>query len=276
YMVTDGATGRGILNMPPALGGTPANLNFVFYIVKAGKVFAMETDAVSPLTPLLNGALLQQQTPIGGFTSASLDGGMVIYLTGRSGSACVGGGLVAADGLGSVTLTYDTNCSGETSAAGAPGSYSVASNGRTEIRVGSAYVAAYLVSPNEAFLIVPDASVSFGFGESQAAGPFTNSSVGGTYAGSVATPADVNVTIYSGEFTADGASPTGNITGTEDVGAPSGASLGAAVNATYSISSNGRGAIGGGIAGDIYVISPSKFVVASFGAPNSAISIFEH
>jgi hypothetical protein len=92
----------------------------------------------------------------------------------------------------------------------------------------------------------------------------------------VTTPADVNVTIYSGEFAADGASPTGNITGTEDIGAPSGASLGAGVNATYSISSNGRGTIQGGIAGVVYVISPSKFMVASLSAPNSAISLFEH
>jgi hypothetical protein len=275
YMVMDGASGRGILNMPPALGGTPTNLNFVFYVVNAGKVFAMETDAVSPVTPLLNGALLQQQTPALGFTDASLNNGMVIYLTGRSGAACVGGGLITANGFGLLTLTYDTNCSGESSTAGASGTYNVASNGRTEIRVGGGYVAAYVVSPNEAFLIVPDSSASFGFGDPQATGTFTNSSVSGAYAGSVTTPADVNVTIYSGEFTADGASPTGNITGTEDIGAQSGASLGVAVNATYSISSNGRGTIQGGIAGVIYVISPSKFMVASLGTPNSVISLFE-
>jgi len=90
-MVTDGATGRGIMNMPPVVGGTPMNLNFVFYLVNAGKVFAMEMDAVTPLTPLLNGAVLQQQTPILGFSNASLNGGMVIYLTGRAGSGCGGG-----------------------------------------------------------------------------------------------------------------------------------------------------------------------------------------
>src|SRR5260221_13740474 len=48
YAVTDGATGRGILNMPALAGGTLANLNFVFYVVNAGKVFAMEMDALSP------------------------------------------------------------------------------------------------------------------------------------------------------------------------------------------------------------------------------------
>src|SRR5207249_9756937 len=44
----------------------------------------------------------------------------------------------------------------------------------------------------------------------------------GTYAGSATYPASFGVTVFSGEFTADGASTTGNISGHEDVGAPSG------------------------------------------------------
>src|SRR5438876_2277444 len=165
YMVTDGATGRGIMNMPPVVGGTPMNLNFVFYLVNAGKVFAMEMDAVTPLTPLLNGAVLQQQTPILGFSNASLNGGMVIYLTGRAGSGCGGGtgpapnvlaGLLTPDGIGTVSLTYDQNCGGApTSVTGLPGTYSVTSNGRAAFRLGGAYVAAYMVSANQAFFIVP-------------------------------------------------------------------------------------------------------------------------
>src|SRR6267143_132278 len=75
YVVTDTVSGRGIMNLPPLVGGVPTNLNLVFYIVNAGKLFAMETDAVTPVTPLLNGAVQQQQTPIGGFSSASLNGG---------------------------------------------------------------------------------------------------------------------------------------------------------------------------------------------------------
>jgi len=37
-------------------------------------------------------------------------------------------------------------------------------------------------------------------------------------------PATFAVTVFSGEFSADGATPTGNMTGTEDIGAPTGAS----------------------------------------------------
>src|SRR4029077_1364642 len=134
--VTDGATGRGILIMPPAIGGFPGNLNFVFYTVNAGKIFLMEMDAVSSATPLLNGTLLQQQTPLGGFTSASLNSGMVMYWTGNNGGpACAGGGLLTGDGVSGLSLTYDNSCNG-TSAAGLIGTYSVASDGRVALRPG--------------------------------------------------------------------------------------------------------------------------------------------
>jgi hypothetical protein len=290
YMVSDATTGRGILTLPGLLGVPPQNLNFVFYIVNSGKLFAMESDAVTMGTPLLNGVVLQQQTPIGGFSSASLNGNMVIYLTGRAGSGCGGGtspapnvfaGLLTADSIGGLNLTYDQNCGGApASATGLLGTYSVASDGRAAIRVGTDYVVAYVVGPNQAFFIVPDSTVLSGFGEPQAPGALTNNAVTGRYAGSATTPAALGVVIFSGEFTADGASPTGNITGTEDIGAPGGASSGVAVNASYSISSsptNGRGTAAGSMAGSamVYVVSPSKFVVVSSSDPNPAVLIFE-
>src|SRR5258708_11557080 len=98
-----------------------------------------------------------------------------------------------------------------------------------------------------------------------------------------AIPTYVNDVIFSGEFTADGAIPTGNISGIEDIGAPSGPSLGVPANATYSISIsstyvNGKGwwYVNGSRAGLIYVISPSKFVVLSWD-PSSyqSLLIFE-
>jgi hypothetical protein len=288
YMVTDTATGRGVINFPPLLGGAPQNLDFVFYIVNAGKLFAMETDVVSPLTPVLNGMVLQQQTPTGGFTSTALNGNTVMYLTGRT--ICPGGanaapnviaGLLSTNGVGIANLTYDQNCGGgSSSVTGLTGTYNVTGNGRAALMIGGDYVAAYMVSSNQAFFIIPDSSVLFGFGEAQAAGSFTNSAVNGTYAGSTTTPAALGAVIFSGEFTANGAIPTGNITGIEDIGAPSGPTLGASANATYSISAsptNGRGTIAGGIGGNgvVYVVSPSKFVVLSLNDPNAAVLIFE-
>jgi hypothetical protein len=290
YMVSDATTGRGILTLPGMLGVPPQNLNFAFYIVNSGKLFAMEIDAVTIMTPLLDGVVLQQQGPTGGFSSASLNGGMVIYLTGRAASGCGGGtspapnviaGLLTADSLRGINLTYDQNCGGApTSAAGLFGTYSVESNGRAAIRAGTGYVVAYMVGANEAFVIVPDSTVLSGFGEPQATGALTNSAVMGRYAGSATAPAGLGVVIFSGEFAADGASPTGNIAGTEDIGAPSGPSSGVAVNASYSVSSsptNGRGIVTGSIAGSavVYVVSASKFVVVSLNDPNPAVLIFE-
>ena len=84
YTVSNTATGRGAMNFTFTFGGVPASLNFVFYVVNSGKLFVMESDAVTTATPLLNGVVVQQQIPAGGFTNASLNGNLVISLTGLS------------------------------------------------------------------------------------------------------------------------------------------------------------------------------------------------
>jgi hypothetical protein len=291
YLVTDTSSGRGMLNLPPLAGGIPQNLNFVFYVVKSGKIFAMESDAPSPATPLLNGVFLQQQTPLGGFSNASLNGGMVMYLTGRVGGGCgsnsgaapnVIAGLLTSNAIGALTLTYDQNCGGAaTSVTALAGTSSVAASGRTGIQLGGSYMVAYLVSSNQAFFVVPDSSVLFGFGDPQTAAPLTNGALTGAYAGLATVPMTLGVTIFSGEFTANGASPTGSIIGSEDIGAPGGASSGVSVNSTYSISStptNGRGSFSGSVGGSsaiVYVVSPTKFVLLSTSDSNPALLVFE-
>src|SRR5207302_6901180 len=121
-----------------------------------------------------------------------------------------------------------------------------------------------------------------GFGEPQAAVSFTSSALNGNYAGVAATPASFGVQVFSGEFTANGASPTGNITGTEDIGASSGPVSGAAFQAAYSVASsptNGRGpmTVSSGTGGNavIYMISASTFVAVSLNDPNPAVLLFE-
>ncbi|HEV8075409.1 MAG TPA: hypothetical protein VGP66_06145 [Candidatus Acidoferrum sp.] len=292
YIVTDTSSGRGMLNLPPLAGGIPQNLNFVLYVANSGKIFAIESDAPSPATPLLNGTFLRQQTPLGGFSSASLNGGIVMYLTGRVGSGCgsnSGGapnvlvGLLTGNAAGALTLTYDQNCGGAaTSVTALAGTSTVDSNGRTGIHLGGSYLVAYLVSSNQAFFVVPDSSVLFGFGDPQTPAALSNSSLSGAYTGLATAPMTLGVTIFSGEFTANGASPAGSISGSEDIGAPSGASSGVSVGSTYSISStptNGRGTFTGSVGGSsaiVYVVSPAKFVVVSTSDPNPAVLVFEH
>ncbi len=290
YTVSNTVTGRGTMNLAFTFGGTPDSLNFVFYIVNPGKLFVMVSDPVTTATPLLNGVVVQQRIPAGGFTNASLNGNMVIYLTGLS--ACGGGtgtvpkagaGLLTANGNGAFSLTYDENyCRAPNAFTDAPGTYSVASNGRTSITVGGFSLLAYLEDLNQIFLFVSDSNVLFGFGEPQAAGSFTNSALKGTYAGFATNPAAFGVVVFSGEFSADGAIPTGNITGAEDMGVPSGPVSGATFKATYSVASsptNGRGTmtVTSGTGGNavIYMISASKFVAVSLNDPNPAVLIFE-
>jgi hypothetical protein len=257
YAVTDSTTGRGMMSLPPLVAGLPQSLNFIFYIVNAGKLFAMEVDAVTSVTPLLNGSVMQQQMPLGGFSNAS--------------DVLVG--LLKGNGNGALSLDYDENCGGlNTTLTGLSGTYIVNSNGRVTIGgVGAAN--AYLVGPNQAFLV---SSAFFGFADPQAAGTFTNGSMRGRYSGATSYAASLRTVIFSGEFTANGASPTGYITGAEDIGAPSGPTSGMAVNATYTISSNGRGTTAGSIGGSaiVYVVSTSKFVVVSLSDPNPAVLIF--
>src|SRR5713226_1403379 len=245
-----------------------------------------------PYTTLFrsNGVVVQQQIPAGGFSNASLNGNMVIYLTGLS--ACGGGtgtvpkagaGLLTANGNGAFSLTYDENyCRAPNAFTDAPWTYSLASNGRTSITVGGFSLLAYLEDLNQIFLFVSDSNVLFGFGEPQAAGSFTNSALKGTYAGFATNPAAFGVVVFSGEFSADGAIPTGNITGAEDMGVPSGPVSGATFKATYSVASsptNGRGTmtVTSGTGGNavIYMISASKFVAVSLNDPNPAVLIFE-
>src|SRR6266446_1574338 len=289
YAVSNTATGRGTMQLAFTFGGTPDTLNFVFYVVNSRKLFAMERDAVTTATPLLNGVVVQQQIPAGGFSNASLNGNMVIYITGLSACTNVpnvpkaGLGLLTANGSGAFSLTYDENyCRAPQGFTDAAGTYSVAGNGRTSITLGGFSLVAYLVNSNQIFLFVSDGNVLFGFGEPQASGSFSNSALQGTYAGYATNPAAFGVTVFSGEFSADGATPTGNMTGTEDIGAATGPVSGQAFKATYSVSpspTNGRGTmtVSSGTGGNVvvYMISASKFVALSLNDPNPAILDFE-
>src|SRR5467141_383505 len=289
YAVSNTATGRGTMTLAFTFGGTPDTMNFVFYVVNSGKLFVMESDTVTTATPLLTGTVVQQQIPAGGFTNASLNGNLVISLTGHSACGTVSGvpkavaGLLTTNGSGGLSLTYDENfCSAPNSVTGAPGTYSVASNGRASITIGGYSLVAYLMNVNQIFLFVSDVNVLFGVGEPQTAVSFTNTSLKGAYAGFATNPVGFGVTVFSGEFAADGASPTGTVTGAEDIGASNGPNPGVAFNATYSISpspTNGRGMMtvtsGTGGNGVIYMISPSKFVAVSMNDPNPAVLDFE-
>lgn len=289
YAVSNGATGRGTMRLAFTFGNVPDTMNFAFYVVNSGKLFVMESDAVTTSTPLLNGVIVSQQMPASGFSNGSLNGNSVIYLTGHSQCGSLSGvpkavaGLLTTNGSGGLFLTYDENfCSAPNSVSAAPGSYSVASNGRTTMTIGGYSLVAYLVGTNQMFLSVSDSNVLFGSGEPQTASALTNAAVAGGYAGLATNPVSFKSSVFSGEFSGDGASPTGHLTGAEDISNSNGTVSGTSVAATYSISSsptNGRGTFtftspsgGNGIA---YVVSAKKFVVVPMSDPNPTVWIFE-
>ena len=287
YTLTDATMGRGTINLACSIGGMPRNFNFVFYYVSPAELLLMETDSITSSNALLNGQALGQVIPPNGFSNTSLNGDMVIYLTAHStcGSATTASpivlaGLLTGNGSGALNVTFDQNCGGvPVSFTNVPGTYSVASDGRVSMTIGPHNVVAYLVNPDRAFILGTDSS---GFGEVHPAGPYTNGSVAGTYAGSPIYPASAEVTIFSGEFNANGTSPTGTIIGTEDTGSLAGPSSGSAFNATYSISSSptsGRGNMtitsGAGGSAIVYVASPSEFVAIPMNDSNPAVWLFQ-
>src|SRR4029077_19789562 len=136
------------------------------------------------------------------FTNASLNGNMVISLTGLS--ACGSGsevpkavvGLLTANGAGALSLTYDENyCRAPNSVTDAAGTYTIAANGRAAIAIGGYRLVAYLVKANQVFLFVSDANVLFGPGEPQATESFTDATLKGPYAGFATNPADFAVAV---------------------------------------------------------------------------------
>jgi hypothetical protein len=289
YGMSDTVTGRGTMRLTTIVGLMPSNVNFVFYIVNSGKLFVLSTDAYAVSSPLLSGSIVRQQIPAGGFSSGSLSGGMVVYLsgssvcsTGTSPKPAVLAGVLNPGTNGAISLTYDENCGGiATSASNQLGTYTVEADGHACITVGTASVA-YLVSPNRGFFLSTDTSVFFGYLEPQSAGPLTNSSVTGAYAGFTGTIAPFNGSTLSGQFTADGVSPEGTLTGTVDTVHAKGPDSGLAANATYSVAAsptNGRGTTsatsGPWTNSVIYVISPSKFVAMPVSDANPSMLLFE-
>ena len=290
YTVSNAATGRGTMHLSFTFTGGAVNLNFAFYIVNNGKLFAMVTDTVTRVTPLLNGIVQRQRPPTGGFTNASLNSNMVLYMSGLAACGNVSGtvpkavaGVLTGNGAGSFSLTFDENfCGAPRSVTATPGTYTVQSNGRTTMTLNGDGVVGYLVDTNEAFLFSTDPTVLLGFGEPQTAGALTNSSVAGPYAGVATDPTAFTVNVFSGEFSGNGASPTGSLAGHVDIGAASGSQSGASFAATYAVSSsptNGRGTVNltspSGGSAIAYVISPTKFVVVPMSDPNPAVWKFD-
>jgi hypothetical protein len=272
YNVASGSTtgrGTGILTI------TGMTVNVAFYVVSANKMLIVSAEkAIDPLV-FIGQALKQFGGP---FNNGSLSGTSVFTTTGAGALKSVAGGLGTFDGSGTVTLLQDNNDTGiVTLSAATSEAYSVSSNGRaTETAAGSAASVLYLVSPGEGFFLNTDVNGAVGFFEPQSPGPFTDSSISGSFSfGSL--PPCYLATVSTGVAVLS----AGTTKETSDKDEPINGGIGGvkvslsydqASMDTFTVSSNGRVTTGSGHQ-VIYIISPTKFLVIDVNPADTSPSI---
>jgi len=148
-------------------GGTPGSLNFVFYVVEFGKLFIMESDAVTTATPLLNGVVCSSKKPRGDSpTLAERQHGKFPSLgyPMRMDLVCPSGGRIAhRQRQRRPSLTTTKLLQAPNSVTGAARDLQCASDGRASIAIGG-YSSCYLVNSNQASCS-SRMLILFGFGE---------------------------------------------------------------------------------------------------------------
>jgi hypothetical protein len=227
------------------------------YMVSASKLLYLQSSS-----EYLIGEIDQQTVPTGGFTNSSLNGLAVVYFggIGSSGNDIVMG-LFNANGSGSAPFTGEEDDSGTVTAESMTCTYTVASNGRTTLDNSCTGPVLYLAKTNTAFFLDMSPGVDFGEFTSQAAGPFTNAYLDGTFFAGDLEVISQSQNVEVGSINLDG---NGGVTGTTDSTSTTAQNYALALTDTYSINSDGTftvGSEGTTIVGA--VISSSKFILVS-------------
>ncbi len=270
------ASGRGTLT-----SGT-AQANFTFYVVSSGKLLAI---AIDPTTGAVATGLVEQQKSAV-YSNTSVTGTMVFdsesATTTPAPQASLG--LLTSPGDGTASFSFDDDAGGALSLQSGTGTFTFDSSasGRFTLSLqaqqGQISYVGYMLATNEAFVMGTGSKPSFGSFQPQEAGPFSSTSLNGSYYfGSqtlVAAPSSSQpALIASGEMTFDG---TSALSGTMD------STQGGTVNASqltdsYTVASNGRVTLVPGTA-ILYVVSSSKAIALYIGSaafPNPFIQVVE-
>ncbi|MBZ5667485.1 MAG: Ig domain-containing protein [Acidobacteriia bacterium] len=252
------------------------NLKFVFYVVSASEMLAMEDDLAG--SSLVAGQVLLQT---GSFTNASLNGVSVseveTFSSGTTPSAAAG--LVTTNGAGTIAWSTDQNQAGTMSSQSLSGSYGASANGRVTLTLSgqSNPPVFYLIAPNQAFVVgTYSLGVDFGLMQPQSGSNFSNSSLSGAYLGGSLQPVSASVGEDVDAAQLDGA---GNFSRTSDNNGSGGTST-TTLTATYAVSPNGRVVVSksGTQVGIMYAISNSQFAFlpASASDTQPTLSQFQH
>jgi hypothetical protein len=247
----ENANSKGVATMtfqPPT--GAETTLTFTFYFVSASDILFAEVDTAATTNPLprLSGEMFLQDTGTQ-FNQGVLQGSGVVTGTGLVGAGIVGsnstvfaGLLTSALGDGTANLAFDQNDGGTvTTLNSASGSYQVLQNGRVGFtNLGSRLAAAYLIGPNQGFIIGSDSAATYGLLEQQTGAPFSLPSVQGTYVLFAPEEADTLAVNMIGQLSSAGG---GNFVGTLDEFIPPNppASTDIPFSASYTVATDGRG-----------------------------------
>jgi len=275
------------------------NMTFSVYPVLGSggtltEAFIVETDTASNTEPYVTvGKLIQQvgypfvqasasfaATTVGGLTGSAIPSGGMAFLP------FVGAGALTPTGGTGFTLSFVGNLGG--SIGSFLGVNTIAANfgtsdtlGRVDTTLVSPIAPVfYVINTNEALCILQNVSTPvLGIFEPQSAGPFSATTIKGTFIDGTTTPKAVTVQDYSGVVTLDG---TSAVTGTQDTSNSSANTAGQVVTGTYTSITTG---VGNGtytltspatFTGAFFIVSPTKFITitTTAGDTNPVLTTF--
>jgi hypothetical protein len=272
------STGRGTATITTGQGTT----SYAFYVVNAAELLVVGIDPfVSGGNPLVSGMILGQTS------NSSFSLPSVFELTALDASQSVVEAQVGQFNAisGGFSLTSDQNKGGALTSPAGSGGYTIV-NGRVSLSPGTtgsgfqnttptSQPVFYMVNDNEAFIIGADPEVSFGF-MAQQSGPFTDSSLAGTYAGGSLAPVNPDVSNVV-SITVAGSN---NLTVTSDISSKNGLSQNQASGGVPSVATNGRVAVaenGNPSAEILYMVTSAQFFAMSGSGDTTArVDIFQH
>ncbi len=272
------SNGRGTLSVTTTAG----TFNFAFYIVDATHLKLIETDGV----PVLAGDAFRQTGP---FSNANVSGPLAFTVGGGLTGPFAAGGVINADGNGSITSgSADFNNGGAVAkSASTTGSYTISSSGRGTLTLTSMFGSSpetftFAIYPSSGGLLMmeldsglPSSGVAF----VQQSGSISNASISGNYGYNLT---GINLG-NNGEVDAIAhlsANGNGQFTGAMDLNLTGCTTNNLLFSGSYSLPSNGSGsasmnstgacAAGQQILG-LYFVSNSRILVVELD--NSLVSV---
>ena len=267
YGTPDAVTGRGFATFNDSTGTT----NYVFYVVSPTELILLEAETALPANEMIGSVLKQTPNNTGGVDLAGIG---IFELTGAAAgpAADVQIGRATFGAANSFTMVSDENTGGVLTAPTYSGTFTEVTG---RITFGGGFPAVmYIIHLNAAFVLGTDASVKYGYLETQALPASSNSSISGTYWGGSLDPVLPTLTNVSGSLTSDGSGtfPSGTLNSSGPAGNAT-----TPENGTYTVDSPGHASItlnGAQFLG--YAVSPQKFVVMPSDTPDTKLMSFEH